>query len=127
MSTFCEVALPVPLDRTFTYAVREFEQPLRGARVIVPFRNEKMIGVINLVAVGDGFIAHARVGADRRSGSFTGIIAECLNALSQARIDGRQNLRACNPALSAPAVQPDFECHDGAALRRLHISSLSVV
>ena len=46
MPTFCEVALPVPLDRTFTYAVPELEEPLRGARVIVPFRNEKLIGVV---------------------------------------------------------------------------------
>lgn len=46
MPAYCEVALPVPLDRTFTYAVREGQQPQRGARVIVPFRNEKLIGII---------------------------------------------------------------------------------
>ncbi|WP_348261984.1 primosomal protein N' [Telmatobacter sp. DSM 110680] len=46
MPAYCEVALPVPLDRTFTYAVREGEQITRGARVIAPFRNEKLIGVI---------------------------------------------------------------------------------
>ena len=46
MPSFCEVALPVPLDRTFTYAVREGEPVSRGARVIVPFRNEKLIGVV---------------------------------------------------------------------------------
>ena len=46
MPAFCEVALPVPLDRTFTYAVREGQQPRRGARVIAPFRNEKLIGVV---------------------------------------------------------------------------------
>jgi primosomal protein N' (replication factor Y) (superfamily II helicase) len=46
MPGYCEVALPVPLDRTFTYAVRTGEVPLRGARVIVPFRNEKLIGVV---------------------------------------------------------------------------------
>jgi primosomal protein N' (replication factor Y) len=46
MPVCCEVALPVPLDRTFTYAVREEQAPLRGARVIVPFRNEKLIGVV---------------------------------------------------------------------------------
>ena len=46
MPTYCEVALPVPLDRLFTYAVREGQLPQRGARVIVPFRNEKLIGVV---------------------------------------------------------------------------------
>src|SRR5580692_3320461 len=46
MPLCCEVALPVPLDRLFTYAVREGQAPLRGARVIVPFRNEKLIGVV---------------------------------------------------------------------------------
>jgi primosomal protein N' (replication factor Y) len=46
MPACCEVALPVPLDRTFTYALREGQLPQRGARVIVPFRNEKLIGVV---------------------------------------------------------------------------------
>ena len=46
MPAYCEVALPVPLDRTFTYAVRDGQRPQRGARVIVPFRNEKLIGVV---------------------------------------------------------------------------------
>ncbi len=46
MPSYCEVALPVPLDRTFTYAVREDQRPQRGARVIAPFRNEKLIGVV---------------------------------------------------------------------------------
>jgi primosomal protein N' (replication factor Y) (superfamily II helicase) len=46
MPDCCEVALPVPLDRTFTYAVREGQHPQRGARVIAPFRNEKLIGVV---------------------------------------------------------------------------------
>jgi primosomal protein N' (replication factor Y) len=46
MPVYCEVALPVPLDRTFTYSLREGEQVARGARVIAPFRNEKLIGVV---------------------------------------------------------------------------------
>ena len=45
---FCNVALPVPLRTTFTYAVpeslREIVQP--GARVIVPFRKKAMVGVV---------------------------------------------------------------------------------
>ena len=51
MPAFCEVALPVPLDRTFTYALRDEEQVSRGARVIAPFRNEKLIGVITAIDV----------------------------------------------------------------------------
>ena len=46
MPAYCEVALPVPLDHTFTYGVRLGQLPQRGARVIVPFRNEKLIGVV---------------------------------------------------------------------------------
>ena len=46
MPDCCEVALPVPLDRLFTYAVGEGQDPQRGVRVIVPFRNEKLIGVV---------------------------------------------------------------------------------
>jgi primosomal protein N' (replication factor Y) len=51
MPAFCEVALPVPLDRTFTYALRDDDQVSRGARVIAPFRNEKLIGVITATEV----------------------------------------------------------------------------
>jgi len=51
MPTYCEVALPVPLDQPFTYAVAAGQPVLRGARVIVPFRNEKLIGVVTKVGV----------------------------------------------------------------------------
>jgi primosomal protein N' (replication factor Y) len=50
MPAYCEVALPVPLDHTFTYAVRMGQHVARGMRVIVPFRNEKLIGVVTRVA-----------------------------------------------------------------------------
>jgi primosomal protein N' (replication factor Y) len=46
MPLYCEVALPVPLDRTFTYAAHNGQLPQRGSRVIAPFRNEKLIGVV---------------------------------------------------------------------------------
>jgi primosomal protein N' (replication factor Y) len=49
MPAYCEVALPVPLDHTFTYGVRLGQLPKRGARVIAPFRNEKLIGVVTAV------------------------------------------------------------------------------
>ena len=50
MPAYCEVALPVPLDRTFTYAIRDGQRPQRGARVIVPFRNEKLIGIVTALS-----------------------------------------------------------------------------
>jgi primosomal protein N' (replication factor Y) len=56
MPVYCEVALPVPIDRVFTYAVRESQLPHRGARVIAPFRNEKLIGVVTAL--------HAKAPAD---------------------------------------------------------------
>jgi primosomal protein N' (replication factor Y) (superfamily II helicase) len=45
MPAFCDVALPVPLDRAFTYAI-EHTIPSIGARVLVPFRNEKLAGIV---------------------------------------------------------------------------------
>lgn len=45
MPAFCDVALPVPLDRAFTYAV-DGTVPVAGARVLVPFRNEKLTGIV---------------------------------------------------------------------------------
>ncbi|MGA8368076.1 MAG: primosomal protein N', partial [Candidatus Acidiferrales bacterium] len=44
---YCEVALPVPLRSTFTYAVPAAldGEALVGRRVVVPFRNRAMIGV----------------------------------------------------------------------------------
>src|SRR3954453_6762194 len=45
MPEFCDVAVPVPLDATFTYRVGETE-PVVGGRVLVPFRAERMVGVV---------------------------------------------------------------------------------
>lgn len=46
--SYCNVALPVPLRTTFTYAVsddlRAQVQP--GSRVLVPFRKKAMVGVV---------------------------------------------------------------------------------
>jgi primosomal protein N' (replication factor Y) len=44
----CEVALPLPLRTTFTYRVPEaLDQPMvTGTRVVVPFRNRAMLGVV---------------------------------------------------------------------------------
>jgi primosomal protein N' (replication factor Y) len=43
---YCDVALPVPLDRLFTYAVNPQQVPAIGARVIVPFSGQKLMGVV---------------------------------------------------------------------------------
>ncbi len=41
-----QVALPVPLPRLFDYLPPEGVQPVTGGRVIVPFGNRKMIGIV---------------------------------------------------------------------------------
>lgn len=46
MPAFCDVAVPVPLDASFTYRIEPSQPPPLGGRVIVPFRNEKLIGVV---------------------------------------------------------------------------------
>ena len=45
MALFCDVALPVPLDQVFTYAVNGVV-PVVGARVLVPFRGQRLMGVV---------------------------------------------------------------------------------
>ena len=45
MSLFADVALPVPLDKPFTYAVNGVI-PVVGARVIVPFSGQRLMGVV---------------------------------------------------------------------------------
>ncbi len=57
MPLFCDVALPVPLDQTFTYAVNEVV-PVVGARVLVPFSGQRLMGVVVRVhedAPAEGF------------------------------------------------------------------------
>jgi primosomal protein N' (replication factor Y) len=45
MPLFCDVALPVPLDQTFTYEVNGVV-PVVGARVLVPFAGQRLMGVV---------------------------------------------------------------------------------
>ena len=45
MPLFCDVALPVPLDNSFTYAVGK-HLPVVGARVLVPFRGRRLMGIV---------------------------------------------------------------------------------
>ncbi len=42
--TLVEVALPLPVDHTFTYAVPGDRHPVPGTRVLVPFRETERIG-----------------------------------------------------------------------------------
>src|SRR5579884_826484 len=52
MPEFCDVALPVPLDTTFTYRVSAegdptaASEPVVGGRVLVPFRTERLSGIV---------------------------------------------------------------------------------
>src|SRR5437868_13210238 len=55
MAEFCDVALPVPVDTTFTYRVAaecapaepgNGTEPVIGGRVIVPFREQRLSGVV---------------------------------------------------------------------------------
>jgi primosomal protein N' (replication factor Y) (superfamily II helicase) len=45
MPLFCDVALPVPLDTTFTYRLDGVE-PVVGGRVVVPFREKRLSGIV---------------------------------------------------------------------------------
>ncbi len=46
MPEFCDVALPVPLDMVFTYRVPSEVTPVVGGRVLVPFRQQRMTGIV---------------------------------------------------------------------------------
>ena len=46
MPEFCDVAVPVPLDMVFTYRVPPDAAPVVGGRVLVPFRQQRMTGIV---------------------------------------------------------------------------------
>ncbi len=46
MPEFCDVALPVPLDMAFTYRVPAETAPVVGGRVLVPFRQQRLTGIV---------------------------------------------------------------------------------
>src|SRR6266404_3371833 len=48
MPEFCDVALPVPLDMVFTYRLAD-GIPIVGGRVLVPFRKERLSGVVTAI------------------------------------------------------------------------------
>ncbi len=45
MPEFCDVALPVPLEASFTYRLNG-TTPVIGGRVIVPFREQRLSGIV---------------------------------------------------------------------------------
>src|ERR1700736_1351065 len=46
MAEFCDVALAVPLDMVFSYRVPDGSTPVVGGRVLVPFRQQRMTGIV---------------------------------------------------------------------------------
>src|SRR6267154_2020463 len=46
MPEFCDVAVPVPLDMVFTYRVPGEATPVVGGRVLVPFRQQRLTGIV---------------------------------------------------------------------------------
>ena len=46
MPNFCDVALAVPLDMVFTYAIPAGMEPVVGGRVLVPFRQQRLSGIV---------------------------------------------------------------------------------
>lgn len=51
MPSFCDVALPVPVDSVFTYSIPDGIPPIVGARVLVPFRQRRLSGIV--IAIHD--------------------------------------------------------------------------
>jgi primosomal protein N' (replication factor Y) len=46
MPEYCDVALPLPLDMVFTYRVADEATPVVGGRVVVPFRQQRLTGIV---------------------------------------------------------------------------------
>jgi primosomal protein N' (replication factor Y) len=46
MPVFCDVALAVPLDMVFTYDIPPGMDPVVGGRVLVPFRQQRLSGIV---------------------------------------------------------------------------------
>jgi primosomal protein N' (replication factor Y) len=46
MAAYCDVAVPVPLDAVFTYRFPDGLRACAGNRVLVPFRQQRLVGVV---------------------------------------------------------------------------------
>jgi primosomal protein N' (replication factor Y) len=49
MFTFCDVAVPMPLDQVFTYCLPDGICVAPGNRVVVPFRQQRVVGIVTEV------------------------------------------------------------------------------
>lgn len=49
MPEYCDVAVPVPLDMVFTYRLPPDSGAAPGSRIIVPFRKQRMVGVVTSI------------------------------------------------------------------------------
>lgn len=49
MPEYCDVAVPMPLDMAFTYRMPEASSLAPGSRVIVPFRRQRLVGIVTEV------------------------------------------------------------------------------
>src|SRR5437016_243548 len=46
MTDYCDVAVPVPLDQLFTYKLGNGISSEPGGRVLVPFRQRRLVGIV---------------------------------------------------------------------------------
>ena len=46
MPQYCDVSVPMPLDAVFTYRVPDGIHPPTGSRVMVPFRQQRLVGIV---------------------------------------------------------------------------------
>ena len=46
---FCDVALPVPINSVFTYRIPDGWRPVVGGRVLVPFRQQRLSGLVTVL------------------------------------------------------------------------------
>ena len=46
MPSYCDVAVPVPLDQVFTYCLPDGICVAPGNRVLVPFRQLRLVGIV---------------------------------------------------------------------------------
>jgi len=46
VAEYCDVAVPLPLDMVFTYRVPADAAPVVGGRVLVPFRQQRLTGIV---------------------------------------------------------------------------------
>src|SRR5579859_4376699 len=46
MPEFCDVAVPGPFEGSFTYRIPQGMEPVVGGRVLVPFRQQRLSGVV---------------------------------------------------------------------------------